>query len=93
MVPAVWVISEGFVIGALMDGVLFVEVIFVVASVVADVMRDIVGRTGGATKSSHMFLPMAHTSSQLRVLTSRPWVLQSQATSQAKSVMASINNA
>ena len=92
-VPAAWVISEGFDTGALVDGVVVVEVGFVVASVLVDVIREIAGLVGGARKSSHMFFPMAQTSSQLRALTSRPWVLQSQATSQAKRVMASMNSA
>lgn len=61
-----------------------------VVSVAAESMREMGGRLGGATKRSHMFLPIAHTSSQLRAVTSRPWVLQTQAMSQARRVMDSI---
>ena len=44
------------------------------------------GFEGGATRSCHRFLPIAHTSSHELAPTLRPWVLHTHAMSQARSV-------
>ena len=51
------------------------------------------GRCGGASSKCQRFFPIAQTSSQELPPTFIPWVLQSQAMSQARKVMPSMKDA